>query len=373
MKLAIITWCNYHNFGTFLQVYALQTFLKNNGYDAKIIDDYKFSVKQPFLIEIKIFLKKFIKQIYFHFRLKNDNMDKISVALYDLFKQKYLDVDYDVKSLQKLNKRYESYICGSDQIWNPGGFARKDNDFYFASFTKSPKIAYAPSIGVKEIPDEYKKHFTQLISDFSFLSMREHTAAKVLMDICGKTIETVVDPTLLLDRQDWYKLVDICTNNQKYVFVYFLTYNQAYINQAREYANKHGLKLRIVKPCGVKMPVGEMESAGPIEFLRLISEASFVMTDSFHAVIFSIIYKKQFVVFKRFKDTDKDSQNSRIENFLSMIKLPERLIGKENLQQINNNIHNINFDEVDMKLNNFISNSKNYLLSALKAIGNGRS
>lgn len=367
MKLAIITWCNYHNFGTFLQAYALQAYLKTLGYEATIIDDYEFSVKRSLWVYFKFSGKTIIKKLFFHSKWQIEKIDKESDALYDIFKRKHLIVDSDIKPLQKLNDRYAAFICGSDQIWNPGGFIRDGNDFYFASFASRPKMAYAPSIGVKEIPQEHREKFSQLISDFSFLSTRERIAAKVLTDLSNKRVETVVDPTLLLYRQDWYRLADVYTPSDKYVFVYLLTYNRVYIDKVKEYANKHNLKFRIVKPCGVNIPVNEIESAGPMEFLKIIAGASYVMTDSFHAAIFSLIYRKQFVVFRRFRETDTLSQNSRVEYLLNMLDLYERLIDEENL----NNIYGlqiIDFKIVDVKLNNYIIHSKDYLQNALKAI-----
>ena len=170
MKVAIITWCCYYNFGTYLQAYALQRFLSEKGYDVKIIDDYHFSLEQPFRVRIKSFLKNIIKKFFFRDRYEFRKIDKISARKYRSFKKEYLSVDYHIKSLSKVNQRYDVFICGSDQIWNPGGFGRKDNDYYFASFANKPKIAYAPSIGVKSIPSEYKKGST----DFSCGKLTKH-------------------------------------------------------------------------------------------------------------------------------------------------------------------------------------------------------
>ena len=372
MKLAIITWCNYHNFGTYLQAYALQTFLRKNNYDVKILDDYTYSVKQPIFIITKILVKKFVKQLFFHSYLKDDKLDHSSGKLFEQFKTKFLQVDSNIEQLGKLDERYDAYVCGSDQIWNPGGFVRKDNDFYFASFGNNPKIAYAPSIGVKEIPSQYKEHFSKLIFDFAFLSTREQNAAEVLNDLCGKTVETVVDPTLLLSREEWFHLVEPCEKTQPYIFVYLLSYNQVYIDCVYEYSAKHNLNVRMVKPCGVKIPIEGIESAGPLEFLQLIADASVVMTDSFHAVLFSIIYRKHFIVFKRFKDTNKASQNSRIENLLSMIKRPDCFIGEDKLHQVDE-VESLEFDDIDKELSPFIDKSKAYLLNALKVVNNERS
>ena len=129
MKIGIITWCCYHNFGTFLQAYALQSFLTKNGYDVELLNDYKYSVKQPLSWKIKIAIKEHIKQIFFPKLFKSVKKDRESDILYEAFKKSFLLVDYQVASLYDVNQRYDAFVCGSDQIWNPGGFKRNGNEY----------------------------------------------------------------------------------------------------------------------------------------------------------------------------------------------------------------------------------------------------
>lgn len=371
MKIAIITWCCYYNFGTYLQAYALQTFLKEKGYDAKIIDDYHYSLEQPLSVRIKCFLKNIIKFIFFRERYVIQKTDDLSAQKYKSFKKRYLSVDCQVDSLAEVNQRYDIFVCGSDQIWNPGGFDRKGNDFYFASFASKPKIAYAPSIGVRSIPKERKRHFAELVSDFSFLSVREKAASKLLSDLCNKKIYTVLDPTLLLDRKFWFDLVKTKRSDEEYLFLYLLTCNKDYITAAYNFAANHHLKVRVVKSCGVNLNIKEAEPAGPLEFLNMIAGASYVMTDSFHAAIFSIQYKKEFLVFKRFKDADVTSQNSRIENLLFTSGLDNRLIDEGTLSDLDK-FTAIDYHEVDKRLQVEKLHSQNYLLHALETVKDER-
>lgn len=372
MKVGIITWCCYYNFGTYLQAYALQTFLKRNGYENYILNDYHYSVERPLFTKIKIALKYFVKNTFLRKRCAYLKTDSISSRQYEDFKSSYLAVDYKVVPLIELNNRYDVFVCGSDQIWNPGGFSRKGNDFYFASFATKPKISYAPSIGVRKIPDEYKKHFLELISDFSFLSVREKSASKVLSDICGKKIETVLDPTLLLDRSDWLKLLSSPKTDTKYLFLYLLTYNQHYVDVAYDFAARHNLRVRVVKSYGINLHIKDAEPAGPLEFLNLLAGASYVMTDSFHATIFSIHYQKDFVIFKRFKDTDLIGQNSRVENLLERVGLKNRLVGEGALPLLYQQ-HSIDYQVVDERLKLEKIHSRKYLLNALRQIEDERS
>lgn len=371
MKVAIITWCCYYNFGTYLQAYALQAFLQKNGYNVTIINDYHYSLEQPLSVAIKGLLKKIIKKLFFKERFAVQKIDDLSVQKYHSFKKTYLSVDYQVESLPEVNQRYDIFLCGSDQIWNPGGFNREGNDFYFASFATKPKIAYAPSLGVNNIPQEHKVHFAELISDFSFLSVREKAASVLLSEICDKKVDTVLDPTFLLDRENWLDLVENKLSDEKYLFLYLLTCNQKYIAVAYSFASAHHLKVRVVKPCGVDLKIKDSEPAGPLEFLNMIAGASYVMTDSFHAAIFSIHYKKEFVVFKRFKDTDAKSQNSRVENLLLASGLENRLIGEDSLGDLTTLI-GIDYQEVDKRLQAKKLHSQNYLLHAIETVKNER-
>ena len=134
----------------------------------------------------------------------------------------------------------------------------------------------------------------------------------------------------------------------------------------------HNLKVRVVKACGVNLHIDEAEPAGPLEFLNMIAGASYVMTDSFHAAIFSMIYNKAFVVFKRFKDNDVASQNSRVENLLGKVGIKERLIDENHLEFIDA-LTDIDFGQVDHLIKREIQDSQQYLINALKIVQNERS
>ena len=134
----------------------------------------------------------------------------------------------------------------------------------------------------------------------------------------------------------------------------------------------HNLKVRVVKACGVNLHIDEAEPDGPLEFLNMIAGASYVMTDSFHAAIFSMIYNKAFVVFKRFKDNDVASQNSRVENLLGKVGLKERLIDEHHLGFIDA-LTDIDFGLVDLLIKREVQDSQQYLINTLKTVQNERS
>lgn len=361
-RIAIITWLTYRNYGTLLQAYALQYYLKNKGYNNAILNDKtiipKPSKKKALIRRIALFIIR-KRKIFNKIKLKND-------ALFEQFKRRYIQVDYNVEDLLGIEQRYDTFICGSDQIWNPFSLDNPNAGFYFASFTTKKKIAYAPSFGVSEIPRQYNARLEDFTIEFAFLSAREKQGVDILHELTGKEVVRVVDPTLLLDKEQWNMLLPQKSPcKEKYILAYFLTPNAVFLNSAKEYAKRRGLKLKMFFTD--KNYYGydcDLIIAGPIEFLHYVRHAEILFTDSFHGSIFASIFHIQFFTFRRFKQTDK-SQNSRVENLLEMMGISERLLSEDSCDQINK-LLDIDFTLVDDNLAPFIRKSKEYLEKALQ-------
>lgn len=360
-KIANVTWVTYYNFGTYLQAYALQQYIIALGYDDVILDDSAYAkIHYDWKYRVKMFVRGCFET---HRRFVRSQ--KEANKLYDQFKKEHLIIDYNVADVKRLNETYDCFVCGSDQIWNPFSLAYSHNYFFFADFAKCKKISYAPSIGVSAMPKEYADKFKSLITDFAYLSARERPGQKIMQELSGKNVAKVVDPTLLLDRTQWEKLLPNRKENaENYVLGYFLSPNASYIEAAKEYAHKKGCKFKMFYTDESYLSVAdELITAGPLEFLDAIRNAQFLFTDSFHGSIFASVFHTQFVTFKRFKDTIR-SQNSRVENLLGMMGIEGRLISEENLSMLND-MEQIDFDFVARKLNPFINESKGYLINAL--------
>lgn len=283
-RIAIITWNTYHNFGTYLQAYALQQYLYLLGYDNKILDDnivvgnnvnWKFRIKKIFW--------RIRRKSYRIFTKSKHNSDD----LFDDFKKKFLNIDSNIVPLTCLDKKYDIFICGSDQIWNPSLLDNPNQTFYYAEFSKKKKIAYAPSIGISNIPSQYKEKVRDLISSFCELSLREPQGVESISKLTKKEVVKVVDPTLLLDKKDWESILPKSnTYISKYVLGYFLSPNTSYINAAIAYAKQRSLRfvLFFTDESYLKHDC-ELISAGPIEFLNYIKHADILFTDSFHGSI----------------------------------------------------------------------------------------
>ena len=371
MHIGIITWFSYENYGTKLQAFALQKYLKELGNDVEIInftppETYMLKEKtsslwdkiknQPKKYKTKYILQKYNDEIRSRYKKMDgfiDNNCNLTI------KADNDDIYVDVCN------SFDLLICGSDQIWNPNLYHK----YYFADFEKikTPKISYAPSLGVNKINSEVEPNLKRSLEKFSFVTVREDTGANLLRNIIKKDIPVVLDPTLLLSKNTWIKY----TNNDflsldDYVLCYFLSDNKNHWKAASRFAKSHNLQLIIIpqeaesyeKNCKI------CPEAGVEDFLGLILNATYVITDSFHGTVFSLIFQKQFYTFERFKENKYSSQNSRIRNLLEKVSLNSRLI--EFNQKIIDDKNNINYKIIDLKLKENVERSKEELNRGLK-------
>lgn len=360
MKTGTVTWISFRNFGTYLQAYALQKALQNLGCDNKVIDDAKVVAAFP---KKKFSPIRMLRSIPWLFpkRAEFNRRSAEAAALYEDFKNTCIDTDKSWSSREELASAYDTFIAGSDQIWSPTACF---DDYYYLGFTDRKKVAYAPSLGTTVYPDDRVELARPFLEKFSNLSVREPQGAALLKEKFGLDAQVVADPTVLLTREDWDKLTTEQTSSEKpYALCYFLTYNQAYIDYAKEYCKRRGLamKLLVVRHDFVGLGADEVYT-GPVGFLNGVKGAEAVLTDSFHATIFSMIFEKQFYTFKRFKDGAVVSQNSRVENLLSKVGLSERLLDETSAVKDDAAIP---YDEVHAAMSQMRSESLDYLKNAL--------
>lgn len=363
-RSAIITWVTFPNFGTFLQAYALQQVVLSLGYSNAILDDasvvrrkvgWRYEIKKMLMLLFDTGYRRYAKSC------------KRANNLFDDFKATNLVVDHEVSDGAPVDAKYDVYICGSDQIWNPYSLDAHDAGFFYATFTDKPKIAYAPSIGVSHVPMQYLPKLRDFTCGFSFLSAREQPGVDILHELTGKDVVRVVDPTLLLAAGQWNALLPMdapCVG--KYVLAYFLSPNSAFINTALAYAKRKGIRLKMFFTdkdyCHYDC---DLVTAGPIEFLHYVRNAECLFTDSFHGSVFSCIFHTQFFVFKRFKQTAR-GQNSRVENLLEMMGESERLLDEGNCGDASK-LPAIDFARVEYNLAPFVIKSKEYLEKSLQS------
>ncbi len=374
-NIALMTWYHYNNYGTVLQVYALSEIVKELGYDPSVInyipnDKHIWTIedmlKNPAFFTNKIIMKiKRTLKIYNNLELEKDK-------LFDLFREQNIKLTCSCQTsseLYALNDQFDAFICGSDQIWAPTVY----NPKYFLDFVNedSKIIAYAPSIGMSSISNEYvKENMKQHIQRFKYLSVREDEGSKIIYNLTGQQAKVVLDPTLLISKEKWNSLisskVEIKAYNKPYLLCYFLGQSKKNWESACSIARILNLEILVipVHEKDYKSKFKTIEGVGPNEFLTLFSKAEFICTDSFHGTIFSIINEKAFVTYKRFSDTNKTSQNSRIYNILSLLELESQLYSGSDKDSIEN-AKRIDYKAVNKLLTEKREESIEYLKKSL--------
>lgn len=374
-KIAIVTWTKWNNYGTILQSYALYIILQRMGFDVKVLND-KFISSTDCVLRYGFPTKyQFFKNRIRDFFHKRDSVDQIIYRREkkcDQFKHKiiqYHTKNVDYKHLHLLENNFDAFICGSDQIWTPNNIFF--DPYYFLDFVKNKsKIAYAPSIGTSNYPENKKSLVAEMLQSFSYISTREETGKKILSNVTDKPIRVCLDPTLLLNGKEWINLLHLSTKGKlgNYVLCYFLGESDWYRNEVNKICKAKGLK-KVIIPW-LKKDIDNISGTDliipdPIDFLNLILNASFIFTDSYHGFIFSLQLHKEVFIFSRFSDDDSASQNSRVKDFCTKLNLQHRYINKNEEINLDNKI---NFQNIDVALNILRKDSMSYLQEALKNI-----
>ena len=236
------------------------------------------------------------------------------------------------RSLEELRAAppYDVYLSGSDQIWNPSIFPdRRFDPVFFSAFTEGRKIAYAPSFGVPRIPEGMEEELRGYLAGFSHIAVRETQGRRIVEEITGRDVPVVLDPTLLLRREDWSGLARDPGISGDYILCYCISRPEALTPYIETLARETGLP--VVQLCGIRRPVIRgaklVLDAGPAEFLGLFRGASYVCTNSFHGTVFSVQFGKPFFTAAAPSER-KAPELSRTYSLLSRLGLEGRIIGK---------------------------------------------
>lgn len=323
MKVGVITFHSANNYGAVLQTWALQKVLRNLNTTSGVINyhpDIIDGLYDPMKLKRGLSRRLLSCKVY----LKN----KRSLIRYKKFKTFLrsninLIGDYRTyKELMEAKLNLDAYIVGSDQVWNPTHIGGYDPAYYleFAE-PSSKKISYAASLGTDYIAAKYKKDMEKALQSFSSISVRERSVQAAVSELAGKPVEVVLDPTLLLDKEDY----DEIKINSKYKGPFILVYSIEKNPELIEFANKISVSLGM--PILQRRPLsGLINQLEPFytsdagEFLGHIEAASYVITNSFHGTVFSILYGKHFVSMLH-TDTGK-----RTEDLLSDLGLSSHIL-----------------------------------------------
>lgn len=381
-KLGICICYQVKNFGSQLQSYATTVELKRRGINFEIIR-YKKKYTPKLIISLlprlinPVFISERVLMRYqkkLRLKLKpdfNKNNNKRNACLAKFSKERFTNLSpvyYGYKDLCNASKNYDGILVGSDQLWSPSGIT---SNFYNLMFADDNilKISYATSIGVSEIKPKLHKLYATFCNRIDHLSVRENAGKALIESLCESNAQVVVDPVLLLSAEDWLKEIpNKRLFDEPYIFAYFLGKTPEYRKAVTDFAKEKGLKIVTSHHIDSynKADVGFGDYApydiGPKDFVNLIRNAEFVFTDSFHGSVFSMIYKKKFMVFNRYSDQSISSKNSRIDSFCENYGLTHRRY-TGNINAVENDI---DYCAVFDKVENHRQNSFKFLDNALK-------
>ncbi|WP_076453806.1 polysaccharide pyruvyl transferase family protein [Zobellia uliginosa] len=376
-KIGIITILNVNNYGAELQAFALHHKLKLMGFDNEIINylyyknpNYKSEAASQPLIKtsIKNRLKDLaLKWLDKYSAFKYPEIAKIRKQRFDGFHEKHTAVSKTYHSYSELYNStlgYDTYIVGSDQVWNPNNGTNIAPYFLTFAPKEANKVSYASSFGVGSIDGTYYDQYRKWINNLKHISTRESDGVNIIKDITGKDALHVVDPTLLLSKEDWQNIMIPYEHSEPYILFFIFKKNKYAEDLAYRIQKNTGYK--IIRVCKNEMPLESddkiinIRDYGPAEFLGLYNSASIVLTTSFHGSIFSLIFEKPFYTIT----PASKNNNSRQESLMNVVGLQERLL-REGDEVNLNKLTDIDFEIVKSKLDKQINISVEFLKKSL--------
>lgn len=373
MKIGIITIHHTQNFGGCLQAIALQEVLSNR-YNAEVslidycppvimdiysgfsIPKYKRMVKRG---QGQVLPRVLGSDIY-HFR-----GNRIIAKRFKTFHQKYYQLTTphvtEYQDLKNLKFDVDCLITGSDQVWNGVLFHGLD-PAYFLKFGNPgcKRVAYAASVGQDVLNENELEKYKELLADYQAISTREKKAKEMLQPYTRLDIAYVLDPTLLMSANDWLKLfsVGILIPDQPYIFLYTINWSEKVMAFTAKLSKETGVPVvSVLANKKFENELGHHPNCTPDDFVRLISGAKYVVTNSFHGTVFSILFAKQFWTFLN------NDRNSRMIDITTSLGISHRLIQLDQEAEVNCN--SVSYSRTLERLEAIKSESLQFLDSAL--------
>jgi len=371
-KVAVVNRTNLLNYGSVLQVLALNEAIQKFGYESDVIWEEGSVTKNLDLRPRKIiyilfnllrypqFIKGTIQDLHSVGKVEYSNA---TIELFRSFVERYIPrrfFNHDKMKEVGRGNMYHKYICGSDQIWSSTTLY-PDPLMYLRFATKNKRVAYAPSLGRSYIPNYNKRILRKYISQIPYVSIRETEGATLLKELIGIDVPVVLDPTLLFDKGFWLKYsVDI--DERDYVLCYFLNEpSQLVQDEIIKYAN--GKDIIVLKSqlqyLSNKYQRVQHPDAGPAEFIAYISNSKFVFTDSYHGMLFSINFEKEFLSVER--NYGNFNQSTRQKSILSLLDITNNYNTTGKVSD-----STLDYNQVKHRLNELRITSYQYLKRALQ-------
>ena len=363
MNIKTITCHDVYNHGASLQAYALQTFLEELGHRVEIID-----YKPPYLsghfnlwgVNPR-YNRPFIKQLYLLAKLPGRLRSRKRKKLFDQFTREYLHLTQRYSSFEELKNsppEADVYVAGSDQIWNTSFQNGRDPAFYLDFVPNAKKrVSYAASFATPRIKEGYDSFVSRMISRIDCLSIRERASLPLLHSLGRENATSVVDPVFLLDTDYWKRFSSRGKRMKgSYLLVYDFEGSSIIRKIAQKIAEEKQLQIISVSPWRYKYALKSFVNVSPVDFISLLRKASYVISNSYHATAFSLIFHREFCVVKR---TEK--LNIRMSSLLDDMNLSERMVEEYSPALLNP----IDYSKVDALLATEIYRSKAFIYDAI--------
>lgn len=365
MKTGLVTFYHIHHYGALLQAAALTRAVESLGGECEIIDYYVNQDNALFKKPTGLGSAAHDVHTALHYKALAKRYDR-----FEAFAKENLHLSarhYETrKELKEAELPYDAILAGSDQIWNPLIFPDKRFDpVFFGTFSDRRKIAYAPSFGTPRIPEGMEQELKDYLEGFSHLSVREVQGQRIVKDVAGKEAPVVLDPTLLLNREQWGAMARTPADCPPggYILCYCINKPGALAPYINALAERTGLP--VVQLCGIRQKVYPKAKcildAGPAEFLGLFRNAAYVCTNSFHGTVFSVQFRRPFFTAVAPGELAAPEQ-SRTFSILNRLGLTNRIIGKGDTAMPE---AEINWVDVEEKLTAARRFSLDYLCAAL--------
>ena len=363
--VGIVTYFKSYNYGVWLQAYATERFFEKEGFDAYIINYANRLENQTTKLAFKEknrisgYFISFLKAIIFgrvtYYKKGFGN------HLYDYYK---LSSKEYTSSTDMKNLKYDILVAGSDQLWNPNRtYGKLDSAFLLQFGNCEKKISLSTSLGSDTVRETDKHIFTEAFRTFDAISVREEFAYEQLCDLTELPIKITVDPTFLLEKEEWIKLMKKSTINKipsKYILTYFVSSNKRstkYYSIIEKYARKLNIPILAIQFSRAKStPYDKLIVGATIaDFLYLLNNSTLMITDSFHGVALSINLEKEFVAIENVENPE------RVKHLLNELGLENRI--DLDVDEYNT----IDYKSVSEKVNCSRIDTKNWVLEAVKS------
>lgn len=358
-----ITCHDVYNAGASLQAFALAKYLNQHDCDAKIIDYKPEYLSRHYRLNVVAnpkYNKPIIRQLYLLAKLPGRLKARKSSKKkeFDDFREQYLPLtDERFESFGALCNncpKADVYIAGSDQIWNPLFQNGKDPAFFLEFAAQGTRISYAASFSVDELPEDLKTSFAERLKKFDALSVREKSGVRILNEL-GLNGEQVVDPVFLLGKEAWTQLLPEAADTEKYIYVYDFDGSERMADLAQDIAKE---ECADIFSYFNRSYATMYQESGPLGFLSKIRGGQAVLSSSFHATAFSLIFHKDFFVVGR-----NEAINSRMVDLLDSVGLSDRYLSSVDDWR---KAKPVDWDDVDRRLGQQIRSSEEFLRNALE-------